>query len=95
MTGLMDDVRSLLSEQGVPVESGHLPGILTSDVLYADDTLCFSSDASTLEKILHAIETVSAQYGLRLNKRKCELLSFNSILPIHFLDGSAVKGAAE
>eukprot|EP00975_Prorocentrum_lima_P044291 9285526-Prorocentrum_lima.AAC.1 len=95
MTALMEDVRSDLRSRNIPTQAGHLPGVHESEFLYADDTLCVSSDATLLQETLHSIETTSAMYGLRLNQIKCEHLSFNQIRGITFSDGTPVKHASE
>ena len=47
------------------------------EVLYADDTIIFSTDAETLQSYLHVIETTASKYGLTLNKKKCETINAN------------------
>ena len=42
------------------------------EVLYADDTIIFSTCSKTLQKYLHVIEDTACTYGLHLNKKKCE-----------------------
>ena len=49
-------------------------GAKFDEVLYADDSIIFSEDDETLEKLLHGIEEVGANLGLRLNKKKSVLL---------------------
>jgi hypothetical protein len=38
----------------------------------SDDTIIFSTDAFTIEKLLHKIEECAEPYGLKLNHNKCE-----------------------
>ena len=51
------------------------PGLDLSKILFADDTLIFAEQSASLEAILWAIESVSAAYGLGLNRDKCVLIS--------------------
>ena len=45
------------------------------EVLYADDTIIFSTDPDTTEKLLHKIQECAAYYGLYPNESKCESLN--------------------
>merc|ERR1711974_417900 len=40
--------------------------ITFDEVLYADDTICISSNSQALQRLLHAIERENAKYGMRL-----------------------------
>eukprot|EP00975_Prorocentrum_lima_P062525 12886101-Prorocentrum_lima.AAC.1 len=60
-------------------------------LLYADDTVCMGTDASVLERLLHVIEEISAEYGLSLNQSKCELISYNAVVGVHLRNGTVVK----
>ena len=51
---------------------------------------CVCTNKKALTKLLHEIETVSAHYGMRINKDKCELIRFHTMDIIHFRDGSRV-----
>eukprot|EP00975_Prorocentrum_lima_P025186 5287368-Prorocentrum_lima.AAC.1 len=55
-----------------------LPGIFFSEVLYADDTAIFGTTLEHIEAFLHAVEDISALYGLNLDQTKGELLAFNT-----------------
>eukprot|EP00975_Prorocentrum_lima_P018909 3984187-Prorocentrum_lima.AAC.1 len=70
MTCLMDDVREVLRSRDVKVPESWIPGFNDSMLLYADDTVCMGTDAATLQHLLHAIEEISAEYGLSLNQTK-------------------------
>eukprot|EP00975_Prorocentrum_lima_P010467 2223711-Prorocentrum_lima.AAC.1 len=59
MSAVMADVRDLLITQGHDLNRGKLPGIIDNELLYADDTTCFSTKADLIEATLHAIETLS------------------------------------
>eukprot|EP00975_Prorocentrum_lima_P031682 6650622-Prorocentrum_lima.AAC.1 len=72
MTVLIYDVKQLLLTKGISLEAQRLAGILFDETLFADDTSLIGSDRDVVEEFLHAVEEVSARYGLRLNKAKCE-----------------------
>jgi hypothetical protein len=65
------------------------------EVLYADDTICISTDTRALNKLLADIETEGLKYGLRLNKTKCEVMGNKPRLNIHFKDGTLVTRREE
>ena len=54
------------------LEASRPPGMARDEVLYADDTIIFSTAAVTLEKLLQKIEKWAETYGLKLNQSKCE-----------------------
>ena len=64
------------------------------EVLYADDTICISTDTRVINRRLSHIEKHGARYGLLLNKDKCEVLS-NAHADIHFADGTRIKHKQE
>ena len=43
-----------------------------------------------MQKLLHAIENENHKYGMKLNKKKCELLTFGTSKQITFLNGEKV-----
>ena len=45
------------------------------EVLSADDTILASTNEATAERLLHRVEHIAAQYGLHLNKDKCDAIS--------------------
>ena len=51
-----------------------VPGADSDEVIYADDTTCISTDNMAMNKFLEAIEWEGLRYGLKLNKKKCELI---------------------
>eukprot|EP00975_Prorocentrum_lima_P016006 3399851-Prorocentrum_lima.AAC.1 len=91
----MEDVRTLLEDQEISINAGRLPGLQGNTILYADDTTLHNQKQDILTHILHAVETTSSQYNMALNKDKCELLTFNTLLGLRFKDGSIVKHADE
>ena len=56
------------------------------EVLYADDTICISTDTKAMNKLLASIEKEGAKYGMKLNRGKCEVLSNAQNIDIHFAD---------
>ena len=55
-----------------------------TQLAYADDTLVVGRNASTVTLILQTIEEVAAQFNLRLNRGKCELIRIHSSEDVHF-----------
>ena len=49
------------------LENNRPPKIEIDEVLYADDTILFSTNTEILEDYFHIIETAAAKYGLKLN----------------------------
>ena len=56
-----------------------VPNVYFGKVLYADDTMIFSTSTRHLSRLLQEIEAESAYYGLNLNMQKCENLTINQI----------------
>ena len=92
LTVILSDLDSDLSYFGTPTNTWSVSHSVF-DLEYADDTLLLSITTGQLQQFLSALETVSSQYGMRLNQDKTELLSHPRLPnpPIYFLDGSAVK----
>ena len=70
-------------------------GMQTDEILYADDTICISEDEEALNRVLSAIELEGNKYGLQLNKKKCEYLTFGPAGRIKFADGTLVPKKKE
>eukprot|EP00975_Prorocentrum_lima_P030195 6333389-Prorocentrum_lima.AAC.1 len=67
-----------------------------SDILFADDTMGCSGARKAIQILLHLIETVSAWFGLLLNKDKCEVLRMGTATNnIYFQDGTKVTSVTE
>ena len=92
LTVILSDLDSDLSYFGTPTNTWSVSHSVF-DLEYADDTLLLSITTGQLQQFLSALETVSSEYGMRLNQDKAELLSHPRLPnpPIYFLDGSAVK----
>eukprot|EP00975_Prorocentrum_lima_P019477 4102458-Prorocentrum_lima.AAC.1 len=94
MTTLFQDVHTGFEE--LLLRRGRVPFADFMEILFADDTVCCSKDPIELERLLHAIERVSATYGLFLNLNKCTLLRFGSAsAQIHFREGTLVPSLDE
>ena len=70
-------------------------GTSFDEILYADDTICLSTDTKAMNKLLASIETESAKYGMQLNKTKCELVTNAANPNIHFANGNRVPQLEE
>ena len=65
------------------------------EILYADDTLCIFEDEEALNRLLAAIETEGNRYRLKLNKGKCEYLTFGPSGRIKLKDDTLVPKKSE
>ena len=72
------------------LKENRVPGADFDEVTYADDTICISTDTKALNKFLEAIEWEGFRYGLKLNKKKCELITTHPNADVHFKDKSKV-----
>ena len=61
-----------------------IPGAEFDEVMYADDTILISENTKTMNQYIKQIEIIGKQYGLNLNKKKCELLTTEQDPDIHF-----------
>jgi hypothetical protein len=66
------------------VSNGKNPRLEFDMVLYADDTILFSTDNRALNELLHLKEVISSKYGLCLNKSKCVAIQMNNDGSVHF-----------
>ena len=89
MTCLFHDVHAHHSLDN-DLRAGRVPGQTEDELLYADDTICVSTSKAALEKLLHAIETESEKYGLKLNETKCEVIQFGRHVTFKFRHGTVV-----
>ena len=70
-------------------ERQRIIGTHNDEVLYADDTMCFSQNTAAMNRLLHAIEQEGAKYGM--NKDKCEYISIGQKGGVvRFRDGTKV-----
>ena len=61
-----------------------VPGADFDEVMYADDTILISESTKTMNLFIKQIEIKGREYGLKLNKTKCELLTTEQKPDIHF-----------
>ena len=54
--------------------------------MYADDTICISEDTKTMNEFISKIEEQGFEYGLKLNKNKCESLTAERDPNVHVTD---------
>merc|ERR1712023_559374 len=65
-------------------------GLDFSEVYYADDTILLGNDVREIQKTLRTIESVSREYGLRLNEDKCEHIQINGSGDVRFANEKKV-----
>ena len=65
------------------------------EVLYASDTICFTQTVAAMNRLLKAIEEEGQTYGLKLNRGKCEYLSFGNAGDVKFANGETVTNKLE
>eukprot|EP00959_Pyramimonas_sp_CCMP1952_P333556 6985006-Pyramimonas_sp.AAC.1 len=85
--------QDIYSKHGTSLSEGRPPGVTFDVVLFADDTMCVSSNKAQITRMLHAIEKESARFGLNLNKTKCELMVIGQPSRIKYRDGTHVPCA--
>ena len=88
MTIMFDDVKQRMKGTATPHRT---TGARFDEVLFADDTICFSKDTRVINKMLQAIEEIGWQSGMRLNKGKCEVILFGNNANVHFPGGAKMK----
>ncbi len=65
-----------------------VPGTEFDEILYADDTICLSTDTRQMNIMIKEIEIESKLYGMKLNKKKCEVIYTSENANVHFMDGT-------
>ena len=88
MTTLFHDIHVGDTQNLIP---NRICGANFDEIVYADDTICVSTDSKAMHMFLKDIENEGLQYGLQLNKGKCELLTTSLNADIRFADGTNVK----
>ena len=71
MTAILADVKAndtLLNQ----LKNNRPPNFHFDEILYADDTIIFSTTDQTTEKYSQEIQKAAKRYGLQLNLDKCE-----------------------
>ena len=88
MTVLFHDVHEI-TEAGMV---GNRPNGATCDeVMYADDTICIATNTRQMNKFIETIEELGLEYGLKLNYKKCELVTTETNPNVHFKNGTKVQ----
>ena len=72
-----------------------IPGGTFDEVMYADDTICIGTDTRKINQMLEAIEVEGEKCGLKLNKKKCEVMYTAEDANVHFKDGTRVPRKTE
>ena len=70
-------------------------GLAFDRVYYADDTRIIATCTQACHNLLHEIEKVSAQFGLRLNREKCSYVAIDGNKIIKFADGTRLTRVNE
>lgn len=67
-----------------------MEGLLSDEFLYADDTICVTKTGAAMNRLVKAIESEGAKYGLKLNHNKCEYLVFGNPARITYNNGALI-----
>ena len=70
-------------------------GVEFDRIYYADDTVLLTTNTYAANRILWAIEAVSRQFGLMLNREKCSYIAMNGNNVLRFADGTKLSRCAE
>ena len=87
MTTLVFDAKRNLEQSGTQFDTS----TVTSELLYADDTLLIDSRSDVIEAYMSQISLAGQVYGLAFNWSKLEVLPINCACVIPGPDGSPVK----
>ena len=87
-TVMMHDVDTRLGELGHVEEPAFM---VTNDVLYADDTMLFSTSPVRLQNHLDLVVDEGKRYGLELNWEKTMVLRIHCTANLHGPDGVVLK----
>ena len=68
-----------------------VPGAGFDEVMYADDTILVSESTKAMNLFIRQIEIQGREYGLTLNRKKCELLTTEDKPDIRFEDKEKLK----
>ena len=86
MTIVLRDAR-----HGITHNIDEQPYVVTSDIVYADDTMLIASDPADVQCHLDRVVAAGAGYGLQLNLDKTVLLRIRGDADIFGSDGSPLK----
>ena len=91
MSALFHDIKQE-PEVKQHLAKARIPGTNFDEILYADDTICISTDPKAMNTYMKYIQTYGRDIGLNLNKKKCEVLNMSyRRVRILFDDGSPMK----
>ena len=91
MTVLIADVKEEIGEDIIETPEH----ILDTKLLYADFTLLMTKDQESMNKLVQAIEKISAEYNMKLNPDKCFHISMNCEPTILFRNGKPMAPAKQ
>ena len=84
-SAIMHDVQATLTTESNPhLPCLHIVNRPLFDLAYPDDTVIVTRTSARAQQILQSIQTIAAQYNLKLNLAKCELLRTNATADILF-----------
>ena len=92
MTVMFADVKKEMRGLGLKYR---INGAHFDEVLFADDTICLSTNTRAMNRMPAAIGKIGRRSGMKLNKSKCEALQFNQNGRIVFEDRTEVKKVHE
>ena len=92
MTVMFFDIHE---EDKLKMSKHRVKGTTCDEVMYADDTICITESERAMNRLLAAIESEGAKYGMRLNKSKCEYLVFGKAGNVKFCNGQQVEQKPE
>jgi hypothetical protein len=70
MTVMFHDIHKRTDRRTV---AHRVPGTDYDEVMYADDTICIATDTRTMNKMIDEVEKEGGKYGMKLNRKKCEV----------------------
>ena len=66
-------------------------GVSCDRIYYADDSVLRASNTYAANRILWAVESISMQFGLRLNRGKCSYIAMNGHNVVRSADGTRLN----
>ena len=92
LTVIFADIDKDLEEKGTPRNTWSTQHPVY-DLEYADDTLLLARTIPQLQSFLNSVEKIAAEYGMKLNDTKTELLTKtpNETTPLKFANGAGVQ----
>ena len=88
MTVLFADIYKKI---GATLIKHRVPGTDYNEVLYADDTICITTDTKTMNTYLKEIGTEGAKYRLKLSRSRCKAMHNTQTADIHFSNQDQVQ----